>query len=95
MYLVELDDVWVPDLLEDVDFARNSFNVSDFFDPMLLEDLYGDFLPSEDVGGLLDFSEGAFADRASHDIMPDYASLRSLGHFLLLDFNLLSLLTTL
>lgn len=41
-YIVELDDVWVSDFLEDCDFAIDSLKVGMVLDFLLLKDLYRD-----------------------------------------------------
>ena len=40
-YLVELDDVWVANFLEDFDFSSDSLNVLLIVDLLLLEDFDG------------------------------------------------------
>ena len=39
-YIVELDDVWVSDFLEDCDFAIDTLQVGMVLDFLLLEDFY-------------------------------------------------------
>ena len=38
--LIELDDVWMPDQLEDMDLAGNPLYIRDVADAALLEDFY-------------------------------------------------------
>ena len=59
--LVELNDVRVPNQLQDVDFSCHSLDVSDLRNLVLLQDFDRDFFPSENVDTQLDFTEGSLS----------------------------------
>jgi hypothetical protein len=62
-YLVELDDVGVPQDLEDADLASHPLHVGLLHDLLLLEDLDGHLLLGRDVDAQLDLPEGSLAQR--------------------------------
>lgn len=64
-YLVELGDGGVADQFEDVQLARDAFDVGDVLDLVLLQDLNGHWLAGLAVHCLLHLPEGALADRLS------------------------------
>jgi hypothetical protein len=82
---VELDDVGVPDELEDVHFPRDALDVCDVHDLALLEDLDGHGLLGEGVVGQLDLAEGALAEGLAEDVLAD--GLGTLRFALLLHYN--------
>lgn len=55
---VELDDVRMPDDLEDVNLSGDPLDIIDVLDLCLLKYLDGHLLPRVDMDALLDFAEG-------------------------------------
>ncbi len=60
--LVKLNDVGVPNQLQDVDFSGNSLDVRDLGNHVLLQDFHCHFFACENVDAELDLSKGALAD---------------------------------
>ena len=59
--LVELNDVWMSDLLQNFDFSRDSFDVLLIVDLVFLQNFNGDFLTGERVLAQLDLSKSSLA----------------------------------
>ena len=60
-YLVKLNNVWMSDDLEDVDFSCYTLNIGLVFDLVLLQYFDGDFLTSYQVCAESHFSKGALS----------------------------------
>lgn len=72
--LVQLDDVGMPDQLQDVDFPRDTLHICHVNYLLFFQDLDGYLLACWDVGGRLDFSEGALSQCLSSDRKEAYQS---------------------
>ena len=59
---IELSDGWMSYELQNVQFTRDSFYVSDIFYFIFLQDFDGDWLLCVIMYGLFDFAESALAD---------------------------------
>lgn len=57
--LVHLYNVWMANNFKDVEFATNSFHISDFGDLVFLENFNCDLLLCEKMDSLFNFAEGA------------------------------------
>lgn len=82
-YLVQLDDVGVPNQLENVDLTGYSFDICHVNNPLLFEDLDGHFLLGEGVSAHLNLTEGSFADCLANHVVADLAGLRRRRYFYL------------
>ena len=58
-YLVKLDDIWMSDLLQYVDFASDSFHVALIFDPIFLKYFNGNLFSGYGVSADSHFSKCA------------------------------------
>lgn len=77
--LIELNDLWMPHDLEDVNLAGHSLNVSDVADLALLKDFNCYLLLGEGVRAQLHLTESALAYGLAQDVVPDcLVSLRLL-----------------
>jgi len=75
--LVKLNDVGVLDDLKDVDFARNTLNISNVNNFTLFEYFDGHLLIGYDVAAKFDLSKCAFTNRLAQDVLPYLALIRS------------------
>lgn len=70
-YLVQLNDVWVPDLLQNVDFSSDPLDIGHVGDPTLLKHLHSHSLTSDRVDPQLHLPKRALAQISSHHVVPD------------------------
>ena len=56
-YLIKLNDIWVPNYLENMDFPRNSLHIGLILDLILLEDFDSDFLTCDEMSSQTHLSE--------------------------------------
>lgn len=59
--LIQLNDIGMPNQLQNVDLSRYSFHIGYVYYPILLKDLDGHFLTRWNVGCQLYFAECAFS----------------------------------
>ena len=69
--LVELDDVGMPDLLQDVDFASDSLDIGHVGNATLLQHLHSHALASDRVDAQLHLPKSALAQVSSHHVVAD------------------------
>ena len=62
-YLVELDDIWVPYLLEDLNLTRNSVDIRLVLNFTFFKNFNGYFLTCDCVNSKFDFAKGSFSER--------------------------------
>lgn len=74
-YFVQLDDVRMPNELEDVYFTGNSLDIGNIHDSLLLKDLYGHTFLSECVCSHFDLSEGTLSDGLADNVVADLTRL--------------------
>ena len=67
--LVELDDVGVPDELQDVDLSGHPLNIGHICDPLLLQDLDRNLLIRQSMGAKLDLAKRAFAYGLANEVV--------------------------
>lgn len=87
-HLVKLDYVWMTNFLEDCNLSVDSVDVALVFDFVLLKDLDGNLVSSNDVRALLHLSEGAFALGFTNDEATNLLALAVLLLFASLFFVL-------
>jgi len=68
---VQLDDVGMPNDLEDMNLSSDSFDVVDIDDLVFLQNLYGDLLACQVVDSKFNLTEGALADGLAQDVLAD------------------------
>eukprot|EP00429_Kryptoperidinium_foliaceum_P018166 CAMPEP_0176041802 /NCGR_PEP_ID=MMETSP0120_2-20121206/20739_1 /TAXON_ID=160619 /ORGANISM="Kryptoperidinium foliaceum, Strain CCMP 1326" /LENGTH=312 /DNA_ID=CAMNT_0017375211 /DNA_START=436 /DNA_END=1371 /DNA_ORIENTATION=+ len=76
--LEQLDDVWMPDQLQDVDFARHPLDIGNLLDTVFLQDFDRDARSGEDVSAELNLAERALADGTAQDVVADGLRIRPL-----------------
>lgn len=69
--LIELDDVWVSNYLQNLDLSRHALNVCLVRDLVLLQNFDGHALPCQGVSPQSHFPKRPLAERLPHDIVPD------------------------
>jgi hypothetical protein len=72
---VHLDDVWVTNKLQNVEFTGDSFDICYFSDLALVEDLYCNLLFGEKMDSFLYFPERSLAQSFSQKVASDHKRL--------------------
>ena len=82
--LIQLNDVRMPDQLQNLNLPRNPLNIALIVDLVLLKDLDGHLLPSRDVDAQLHFPEGSLAQ----PVALEGQKIKKTAFWLLTDFVL-------
>lgn len=69
--LIQLNDVWVPDHLQDVDFTGNTLDIVHVLYFIFFENFHGDSLICQIVNAKLYFSKSSFANRFTENVVAD------------------------
>jgi hypothetical protein len=81
---VELDDVGMPDRLQDVDLAGHALDICEVNDPFLFKDFDRNRFPCKEMRAELDLSKGPFADGPADHVMPHFLSRSAATIFFLI-----------
>ena len=66
-YFVELDNIWVANDLENVDFSSNPLYIRLVFDFVLFQDLDGYFFTRNQMSSQSYFAEGSLSQRTAYE----------------------------